>query len=127
MEEKLERLLKMPELTFQQRLLQLIEESGMDYITFYKKTGMDRKLFSQIKLNEDYRPKKKTIVAMIFTLKLDLQNAQDLLARAGYAFSPVDTFDRIVCFYIENNDYNVRHVNNMLARHHEPQLGGGFK
>lgn len=42
--------------TFQQRLLKLIDASGMDDVTVYKKANIDRKVFSRIRCKEDYRP-----------------------------------------------------------------------
>ena len=53
--------------TFQRRLFKLIDESGMDDVTVYKKANIDRKVFSRIRCKEDYRPKKITAVAFAIT------------------------------------------------------------
>jgi O-acetyl-ADP-ribose deacetylase (regulator of RNase III) len=66
--------------TFQQRLLKLIDASGMDDVTVYKKANIDRKVFSRIRCKEDYRPKKKTAVAFAIALKLDMPTLLDLLS-----------------------------------------------
>ncbi len=126
-EQKLDRLMQTKEPTFQERLLQLIEESGMDYITFYKKANIDRKLFSQIKRNQDCRPAKRTIFAMIFALKLDVPTAKDLLARAGFAFSPVDNFDRIMLFFLDNRVFDIEKINTALKRYKVPLMNGCYK
>ena len=127
MEQKLDRLMQKKEPTFQERLLQLIQESGMDYVTFYKNAWMDRKLFSQIKRNPDYRPAKRTIFAMIVALKLEVPVAKDLLARAGYAFSPADNFDRIMLFFLENRVFDYGKINTALKRYNIPMMNGVYR
>lgn len=71
--------------TFQQRLFKLIDESGMDDVTVYKKANIDRKVFSRIRCKEDYKPKKKTAVAFAIALQLDMPIMLDLLSRAEIA------------------------------------------
>lgn len=64
----LDEVLDSSEDTFQQRLFKLIDESGMDDVTVYKKANIDRKVFSRIRCKEDYKPKKKTAVAFAIAL-----------------------------------------------------------
>ena len=68
----LDEVLESSEDTFQQRLFKLIEESGMDDVTVYKKANIDRKVFSRIRCKEDYKPTKKTAVAFAIALQLDM-------------------------------------------------------
>ena len=39
---------------------------------------------------------------------------EDLLSRAGFAFSPVDTIDTIYQFCIENNIYDFRIIDELV-------------
>lgn len=55
----LDEVLERSEDTFQQKLFKLIEESGMDDVTVYKKANIDRKVFSRIRCKKDYKPTKK--------------------------------------------------------------------
>lgn len=80
----------------------------------YKKANQDKKLFSKIKKDINYQPKKKTAMAFALALELNLDEAKDLLARAGYAFSPSSDFDRVIQYCIETKEYNIYEVEVIL-------------
>ena len=110
-EEKLQkelgrRMLRM-EYTFSEYLLELIEEKGMKSADVYKRAFLDKKLFSKIKNNPDYQPTKITVLCLCVGAKLSLDESKDLLARAGYAFSPSSKADIIFHFYIEHKIYDM--------------------
>ncbi len=109
--------------TFQQRLFKLIEKSGMDDVTVYKKANIDRKVFSRIRCKEDYKPKKKTAVAFAIALELDLPTMLDLLSRAEIAFSPSSKFDLILTYFITNGIYDIFEINAALFQYGQPILG----
>ena len=109
--------------TFQQRLLRLIDERGLTDTSVYKKANIDRKLFSKIRCNEDYKPKKKTAVALAIALELDIDDMKDLLARAEIALSPSNKFDLIIEYFISHREYNVYKINLALFQHNQPTLG----
>ena len=109
--------------TFQQRLFKLIDESGMDDVTVYKKANIDRKVFSRIRCKEDYRPKKKTAVAFAIALELDMPTMLDLLSRAEIAFSPSNKFDLIITYFITNKVYDIYEINAALFKYGQPILG----
>lgn len=109
--------------TFQQRLFELIDASGLDDVTVYKKANIDRKVFSRIRCKEDYKPKKKTAVAFAIALELDMPTTLDLLSRAEIAFSPSSQFDLIVTYFITNKIYNILEINAALFKYGQPILG----
>lgn len=109
--------------TFQQRLFQLIDASGMDDVTVYKKANIDRKVFSRIRCKVDYKPKKKTAVAFAIALKLDLPTMEDLLSRAEIAFSPSNKFDLIISYCVKNGIYDIFEINAILFKYGQPILG----
>ena len=109
--------------TFQQRLFRLIDASGMDDVTVYKKANIDRKVFSRIRCKEDYKPKKKTAVAFAIALELDMPTMLDLLSRAEIAFSPSSKFDLIVSYFITNRNYDIFEINAALFKYGQPILG----
>jgi O-acetyl-ADP-ribose deacetylase (regulator of RNase III) len=103
--------------TFQERLFRLIDESGMEDVEVYKKANVDRKLFSKIKGNRDYRPSKKTVLSFAIALGLDIDQTEDLLARAGLAFSPSSDADKIVYYAITKKQYNVYVIDAWLFKY----------
>lgn len=109
--------------TFQQRLFKLIDESGLDDVTVYKKANIDRKVFSRIRCKEDYKPKKKTAVAFAIALKLDMPTMLDLLSRAEIAFSPSNKFDLIITYFVSKGNYDIFEINAALFKYGQPILG----
>ena len=99
--------------TCSERLLRLIRERGRDEVEVYQKAGVDRKLFSKMR-RKDYRPKAKTLYAFIIVLQLTLDDAVDLLASAGYAFSSASRLDLAVKFCVEKGIGDLDEVNNAL-------------
>lgn len=109
--------------TFQERLLRLIDEQDRTDPEVYKKANLDRKLFSKIRSNAAYRPSKNTVLALAIALELDLAETKDLLARAGFAFSPSSKFDLIVQYCFEKRIYDIFEVNALLFQYDQPLLG----
>ncbi|MBO7407126.1 MAG: hypothetical protein J6V14_05790, partial [Clostridia bacterium] len=109
--------------TFQERLLHLIDESGMTDVTVYKKANIDRKVFSRIRCKRDYKPKKRTAVAFAIALELDMPTMLDLLARAEIAFSPSSKFDLIITYFVTNKKYDIYEINSALFKYGQPLLG----
>ena len=108
---------------FSETLLKLIDKSGKKDSEIYKKANIDRRLFSKIRNNKDYNPSKTTALAFAFALELDLDETEDFIARAGYALSNSSKFDVIVEYFLENENYNVFELNEVLFAFDQPLLG----
>ena len=111
------------EKTFVETLFAFIDESDMTDVEVYKKARIGRKLFSKIRSDINYTPSKKTIICLILSLELDIDNARQLLKKAGYAFSSTSKFDIIVRFCIENQEYDIDEINGILFDYDQSLLG----
>lgn len=106
--------------TFPQYLMYLIELKGMESTEVYKRAIIDRKVFSKIRNNPDYHPKKITALCLCIGARLNLDESRDLLARAGYALSPCDKTDIIFSYFIEHEIYDMIELDIQLEEHGLP-------
>ena len=113
-------------LTFVQKLKQYIKERDLKETDVYKAALMDRRLFSKMICNDGYQPSKDTAFALIFALKLSAFEAEDLLSRAGYAFSHSIQRDIIIEYFIIQGKYNLNNVNAFLYSMNEKIIGRGI-
>ena len=109
--------------SFHEMLFFRIDMSGMTDVEVYKRANLDRKLFSKIRSNPAYHPRKQTVLALAIALKLSLDDTIDLLSRAEYALSPGSKGDLIVKYFIERGFYDIMAINYALDEYGQPILG----
>lgn len=100
--------------TFSQTLFKMIKEKGISETDCYKNANLDRRLFSKIRSNDDYQPRKNTVFALCIGLKLNLDEAEELLDKAGYSISHSIKFDTIMEYLIKKEIYDILVVNEIL-------------
>ena len=108
--------------TFQQSMFYHIDSKHLDEVEVYNAAHIDRRLFSKIRSNKNYKPSKKTAICICFGLKLNLDETLDLLEKAGYTLSHSSKADLIIEYFITIKEYNLTILNEVLFEYGEETL-----
>lgn len=110
--------------SFADELFYLIDKKGISDVECYKRSNVDKKTFSKIKCNKDYRPSKVTAVSFAIGLHLSIAEAERLLSTAGLCLSPSYTFDVIIRYFLTTGRYDtIFDVNEVLYQFDQITLG----
>ena len=108
--------------TFQEKFFEYLDKTGLTDPEFYKKLNLSKQMFSKVRSNPQYQPTKNTAVIFCLGLELDLEQATDLMARAGYAFSPSNKLDLFVKSCFVYRMYDFAQIDLYLAKQGYPML-----
>lgn len=108
--------------SFSEMILRKIDEKGIKDSECYKKANIDRRLFSKIRSDKHYRPSKETALALAISLELPLKEVEELLRKAGLAFSGSSKFDVIVKYFIENKKYDISLIDEALLKYDQKTI-----
>ena len=111
----LEKRLKKKDISFSYKLFQMIDERGMTYPEVYKAANVTNAVFSKIRTDIKYHPKKNTVLAFAIALKLSIDETEELLKYAGYALTRNDKTDIIVSYFIEKKWYKVMDIKRLYT------------
>ena len=100
--------------TFTEYMLRIIAEKGLSETEVYHSVFMDRKLFNKIRNDANYQPSKRTALLIAIALKLSVQEAQELLGRAGFTLTHCSKTDLIIECCMLNGIYDIIEINEML-------------
>ncbi len=123
-EEKLEEFLKKKNKSFADTLFQLMDERKIVKDSdLYHRANVDKRVFSKLRSNVNYKPSKQTALAFAIALKLSWGETQDFLATAGLALSHNNDFDMIVEYFIKKKKYDIIEINIALFDFKQKTLG----
>ena len=108
--------------TFSQVLLRMIRERRLTEPEVYNAVFMDRRLFNKIRNTPEYQPNLRTALMLAIALRLNLEETQEFIGKAGFTLSPWRKFDVIVEYFIVNENYDIFEINEMLAMFDLPPL-----
>ena len=110
--------------SFAETLFHYIDRVGITDVEAYKRANVDKKTFSKIKCNPDYRPSKITAVSFAIGLRLNLDETRHLLSTAGMCLSRSSKFDVIIEYFITSGRYEtIFDVNEVLYQFDQSLLG----
>ena len=110
-------------LTFTDMLTRYINMKGWRDSKVYKAAQLDRRLFSKIMSDREYKPAKDTALALAIALELTLQQTNDLLDRAGYTLSHSNKRDVIIEYFIREGVHNLVDINEVLYKLDQKIIG----
>ena len=105
---------------FQDKLVRLIADKNLPNAVIYKKAGLSRQFFSKMISIKNYVPKKRTVMALGLVLNLSIEEFEDFMASAGYAFMASEKFDLVVKYCVIHHIYNLMEVDGYLVAHNLP-------
>jgi hypothetical protein len=111
------------DMSFVDKMLDYINQKQLRDSTVYKAAQVDRRLFSKIVSDRTYKPSKDTCIAFVLALQLSLDEATDMLSRAGYTLSHSSKRDVIIEYFIREKVYNLNDINEILFRLEQKTLG----
>ena len=104
-----------------------MDQKGIPIGEFYSRANILKATFSRLRTNSQIVPKKNTALACAIGLKLDYDQTQDLLKRAGMILTGYYETDVIVEYFIRKKDYDIDAINSELASKNLPTLGASMK
>ena len=99
--------------SFGKHLQMLINKKELKNSGVYAAANISKQYFSKL-LKDQVKPSKEKVLALAVGLHLNLDETVDFLRLAGYALSPISQTDKVVEFFIENEDFNVIKINIVL-------------
>lgn len=110
-------------MSFVDKMLEHISKRHMRDSEVYKAAQIDRRLFSKIVSDREYKPAKDTCLAFAIALQLSLSDAQDILSRAGYTLSHSSKRDVIIEYFFSERMYDLNEINEVLYQLNQKVIG----
>ncbi|MBP3263600.1 macro domain-containing protein [Pseudobutyrivibrio sp.] len=99
--------------TFGKHLQKLINKKGLKNSQVYASANISKQYFSKL-LKGQVKPSKEKVLALAVGLRLNMDEAEDFLRLAGYAFSPISQTDAVVAYFLKKEEFNVAMIDIVL-------------
>ena len=99
------------------------KEKGFTKKEFYNRANINKSMFWGMKHHPEQIPRKTNALACVIGLKLDYDQAIDLLQRAGLTLSKYYETDLIVEYFIREKNYDIDEINALLYQKDLSLLG----
>ena len=111
-------------MTFVDAIVSYIDKRGLRDSDVYKAANIDRRLFSKMMSDRNYKPSKDTAISIAIGLRLDIDQTADLLSRAGYVLSHSSQRDIVIEYFIRERVYKIYDINDVLYAIGQKVIGG---
>ena len=101
--------------TFSEMLVEFMKNKGLESKDVYVAANLDRRLFSKIMTDTYYSPSKETAVYLCLALRLNIDEAEEFLATAGYALSRSKLTDIVIEFFIRTQNYSIEDLDSVVC------------
>jgi len=109
--------------TFSELLFQYIRDRGFRDTYVYRRAQIDKRLFSKIRSDRDYKPARDTVIAFALALQCTLDEADKLLKSAGFQLSESNRRDFLIRHFFVNHVFDLIAVNEILDSFGEKIIG----
>ncbi|SES91540.1 O-acetyl-ADP-ribose deacetylase (regulator of RNase III), contains Macro domain [Pseudobutyrivibrio sp. C4] len=99
--------------TFGKHLQKLINKKGLKNSQVYVAANISKQYFSKL-LKGQVKPSKEKVLALAVGLRLNMDEAEDFLRLAGYAFSPISQTDTVVAYFLKKQEFSVAMIDIVL-------------
>ena len=103
--------------SFSSEVVRMVKEKYRKTSDFYHAAGIDKRTYHKISTDFGYKPARVTAFRCCIGLKLNAEEAEELLKLAGMAFSPNDPDDLVLKFCLENGIRDIPGINYMLYKY----------
>ena len=111
-------------MTFVDAIISYIDKRGLRDSDVYKAANIDRRLFSKMMSDRNYKPSKDTAISIAIGLRLNIDQTTDLLSRAGYVLSHSNQRDIVIEYFIKERVYKIYDINDVLYAIGQKVIGG---
>ena len=102
--------------SFADMVARKLGERGMSDGECVRRANLDRRLLGKILNNSHYRPSRQTALALAVALELPLDEARELLMKAGYGLTHANKTDIVVEYCLMTGHTNLTEINEVLFK-----------